>query len=227
MSKKMMLLATALTALAFAALPAVASAGTPETHCSGSPSPTCEIEISGGAAELTRTANALKIQCSSMTGTGVMSTTGGSIALTFHGCKESLFKTTCSTSSTSAPGTIVVTNLPYDNIYTTDNKTSPGVLVTPTASTSHFASFTCINGSHTVSGNGVIGSLSAPKCGEAAASLTLGFTQASQGHQTHKQITGTGTIYDLEEGGSTAAQVGSGTVKVTGGTPGSISVTCP
>jgi hypothetical protein len=224
MSKKMMLLATALTALAFAALPAVASAGTPETHCPGG-SPTCNISIaSSTSSELSRTANSQGIACSSFSGSGVMGTTGGSMALTFHGCKETLFKSSCGTSA-AGTGTIIFTSLPYDNIYTTDNKTSPGMLVTPAAGSSHFTSFKCLDGTHTVSGNGLIGSLSAPACGGSSASLTLSFTQASKGHQTHKQITGTGTVFDLEESGSTAAQSGTGTVQATGG--GEFTITCP
>jgi hypothetical protein len=223
MSKKMMLLATALAALAFAALPAVASAGTPETHCPGGVA-SCNITITGGKAELSKTSTSLKVICSSSSGSGVMGTKGGSIALTFHGCGDNLFGLPC-TSSGSSSGTIKTTTLPYDNIYTTDNKSTPGVLITPAAGSSHFASFSCAAGLNVVSGNGVIGSLSTPGCGGSAASLTLGFTQSSNGHQTHKQVTGTGTIFDLTSESSTAAQVGSGTVSVVGG--GNVSVTCP
>jgi hypothetical protein len=222
MSKTTMLLATALTALAFAALPALASAGTPETHCpEGAAS--CTIQIVGGAANLTRTANSLKVECSTMTGTGTMGTTGGSITLTFHGCTDSLIKGPCGTSS-SGTGTILTTILPYDNIYTTDNKTSPGLLLTPSAGTSHITTVKCLDGHHTLTGNGFIGSINAPACGNSAGSLTVGFTQSSPGHQTHKQVTGTGTVFDLEEGGSTAALVASFTVKAANG--GSISLTC-
>jgi hypothetical protein len=224
MNKKMMLLATALTALAFAALPAVASAGTPETHCPGG-SASCAIEISGGISEWTRTSNSLHIECTGLAGTGTMGTTGGTIVLSFSGCKEEFFGK-CGTVS-SGSGVITTTTLPYDNVYTADNKTSPGVLITPAAGTSHLMTFKCGDGTHVVSGNGLIGSLSAPFCGSSAATLGLSFSQSSKGHQTHRQITGTGAIFDLTDNFSlsTFGTNTAPTVKVAGG--GSISLTCP
>lgn len=71
MSKKMMLLATALAALASAALPAMASAGEPEVECSGV---ACgAFIVSGGATELARAAGG-NIGCASVTGTGSYTT---------------------------------------------------------------------------------------------------------------------------------------------------------
>src|SRR5690242_16396911 len=208
----------------------MASAGTPQTHCPSVSGSTCSFEgTTSTLVQLTITASSsLKVTCSQTTTTGTMGTTGGSVRFLFHECKEDLFGTKCTTAGQSTEGTITTTLLPYDNIYTTANKTSPGVLVTPAAGTSHFASFSCSGtGAITVSGNGVIGSLSAPACGGTAAAVTLGFTQSVSGHQTHKQITGTGTIFDLTSnsllGPSTAAQVGTGSASIVGG---SVTLTC-
>lgn len=220
----MMLLATALTALAFAALPAMASAGTPQIHCPGTSGTHCEFSgTTSSKVELTKTSTSLAVHCSQTTVSGTITTSEGTVRFQFHNCTDNLFGLPCTTSGQSS-GTITTTLLPYDNIYTTDNNTSPGVLVTPATGSSHFASFTCANGANVVSGNGVIGSLSSPACGAESASLTLGFTASSKGHQTHKQITNTGTIYDLTSEGLTASQVGSGTVTIVGG--GNFSVTC-
>ena len=233
MSKKMMLLATALAALAFAALPAVASAGTPQTHCPTVSGSTCTFEgTSSSVVHLTVTiSSALSVTCTQTTTTGTMGTSGGSAQFVFHGCFESLFGTSCTTAGQST-GTIVTTLLPYDNIYPTDNdKSKPGVLITPNSSISpnHFASFSCPgSGSITVSGNGVIGTLTKPVCGATGPEITLDFEQSVSGHQKHKQITGTGTIFDLTSstpfGPSTAAQIAEGSAKIAGG--GSVTVTC-
>lgn len=223
MGKKMLLLATARTALAFAALPAAASAGTPETHCPGGAA-SCNIEFTGGMAELTETnVNNTKVICSSSTGSGVMGTSGGTITLTFHGCTEVLLHFKCS-SAGQAEGTVKLTTLPYDNIYTTDNKSSPGFLITPTLGTSHYGSSGCWKGG-SLSGNGLIVSLTGVGCGESRFSLTLASAQSSKGHPVHKQVTGTGVIYDLTSGGNTSSFDALVGFKATGG--GSISLTCP
>lgn len=225
MSKKMMLLATALTALAFAALPAVASAGEPQTHCGPSGSG-CVISIhSSNPAELSKTGTSLKIICSTTTGAGEVGTTTGSIELTFHECTDNLFHLPCTTSGQSSK-TITTEPLTYHNIYPTKDKTKPGVLITPNATSGSFAHFSCADGTHRVTGSGVIGTMTSPEpaCNSNGASITLKFEQSVNGHQKHKQITGTGAIYDLHEGSTTAAQVGTGTITPTSG---SISVTCP
>ncbi|HYH53191.1 MAG TPA: hypothetical protein VD761_03590 [Solirubrobacterales bacterium] len=222
MKQKLMLLATgALTALAFAALPAAASAGTPEVHCPNGAA-SCAISIAGGHSELTKTNSFVKVTCTSTTGTGSLNTTGGTIQLTFHGCKESVFGTSCTTAGQSS-GTIKTTVLPVDNRYVTAGKTAPGVLITPASGSSHFATFNCIDGTHVVTGNGVMGILTTG-CASPQAALKLKFSQSSAGHQLHKQVTGSGTIFDLHEGANTAAMVAEGSVTPTGG--GSFTVTC-
>jgi hypothetical protein len=205
MNKKMMLLALAAVSAAMFALPAVASAGAPEVECGGV---VCgNFTAHGGTGTLAST-NGLAVECTGNTAEGKYETkTTGSIKLVFTGCRDEIFNVPCSNTATS--GKIETTVLSFHSIYTTDNKTTPGTLVTPNGT--HFATFTC-GFKFEVTGNGIIGSLTSPACGKASKSYTLSFTQASKGHQTHKQITGTGTIYDLNTNGSTSSQVSVGTV---------------
>jgi len=221
MSKKMMLLATALTALAFAALPAVASAGTPEVHCPNGASE-CTITITGGHGELTKTGGFASVTCTSTTGSGKLGTTTGTMSLLFHGCKDTVFGASCTTSGLTS-GTIETTALTFHTTYLTAGKTVPGVLITPNEVTKVFAHFSCIDGNHTVEGNGIMGRLESG-CTSPQATLNIQFEQSQAGHPLHKQITGTGTIYDLTDGGATAAMKATGSVTATGG--GSFTVTC-
>jgi hypothetical protein len=213
--KKLMLLALAVVSAAMFALPAVAAAGSPETDCPGGAA-TCSFTSSGGASSLT-TANGTTVNCTSNTGSGsYTSKTGGTIGLTFNGCKESVFGTSCGTS-----GVIKTNTAPFDNVYTADNKTSPGVLVTQPAGGT-FANFSCGGGLLTVNVTGnVVGSLESPSCGSEAELWPLNFTQSAHGNQTLKQVTATGTSFDLVShlnvgGTQTSAMVATGTVKFSG-----------
>lgn len=206
MSKKMMLLATALAALAFAALPAVASAGEPEVECNNT---ACgAFTIAGGPAELARAAGP-KINCGSVTGTGSYTTkTTGTIKLTFHTCKESIFSTSCGTS-----GTITTNELTFHNIYLTDSKTTPGVLITGVNVT-----FTCPSVfTHVAVTGDVIGHLESACTKHPGNPLLLNFEKTTNGNQKYKHITGTGTTYDLDssvngDAFGTASQTGTGKV---------------
>jgi hypothetical protein len=189
--KKLVLLALAVVSAAMFALPAVAAAGEPETDCPGGAA-TCSFTTSGEALTWT-TANGTTINCTSSTGTGsYTSKTTGTIGLTYSGCKESVFGTSCGTS-----GVIKTSTAVFHNVYTADNKTSPGLLITqPAAGT--FASFSCGGGLLTVSVTGnVIGSLESPGCGSEAELWPLNFTESAHGNQTLKQVTGTGSAFDL------------------------------
>lgn len=207
MSKKLMLLAAgALTALAFAALPAVASAGSPEVECSGV---ACgAFTVSGGAAELAKTSGP-KVNCTSVTGSGnYTSKTGGSIKLVFHGCTESAFGSSC-----GSGGTITTNTMTFDNTYLTDNKTTPGVLVTGANVT-----FTCFGGLvHNQVTGSVMGHLETGCTQHPGNPLLLNFEKVTDGHQKYMQVTGTGTKFDLDSslnGGAfeTASQTGTGKV---------------
>jgi hypothetical protein len=217
MKNKMMLLALGLLALVSAALPAVASAGEPVVDAKAlTEGKSLSFTSAGTHAEL-RAENEPTITCTGNSGTGKYTTSKtGEIALTFTGCKDLTFGSTC-TSSGQAPGTIVTGTSVFHNVYLTDAKTTPGVLVTPPSS-GVFASFTCGGFfSSSVGGNGIIGHLSSPKCGETKTTATLSFT-ATTFNQTYKQVTATGTSYSLTNttafGGTAkpAAEVAEGTV---------------
>jgi len=223
MSKKLMVLAAgALAALAFTALPSIASAGEFEHHCTttGGVAQPCTLTIEGGAAELVNTAGE-GISCTSVTGTGSASTTGttGAALLTFKGCRENItiFKFTCT--STGTAGEIKTNELVSHNIYIDPSKTTPGLLLTGVNVTFNCAGFA----KKTVTGN-VIGHLTSPNCSSAVTSMGISFEKSSNGNQKYKQVTTTGTIFDLisnndTEGGVylTSSQAGTGTIKTAAG----------
>jgi len=190
MNKKMLMLALTAISAALFALPAVASAGAPEVDLSKGG----HFTVAGGHSELKTVGNKVTT-CTSTTGTGEwLNKTTGSLQLTFHGCKELTLGTTCKTTSGD---TITADNLTFHTIYTTDNKTSPGILITP-PNGAPFATFTCAGGliHIVVTGNGIIGSITQPPCGGTSNTATLNFSQTN-GVQQHRQITGTGGLFTL------------------------------
>lgn len=225
MKNKMMLLALGLLALVFAAMPAVASAGAWEIDSKSLP---LTFKTAGEHSEL-RATNEPTITCTSNHGSGeYTSKTTGNFELTFTGCTGNLglLHPECHTSG-QASGVITTAKSEFHNIYLTDGKTTPGILVTPPTS-GVFATIICAGFSNIeVKGNGVVGDLESPKCGASSTTGTLNFT-ATGAVQTYKQNTATGTLYNLtsttEGGGSAveAAEVAKGTA-----TYGeSVTVTC-
>jgi hypothetical protein len=216
MKNKMMLLALAAVSAAMFALPAVASAGEPVIDPGSGKFP-LKFTSAGGHSEL-RAANEPAITCTSNSGAGQYNTgTTGEISLTFHGCNTSFFGFPLSCNSAGQPsGTIKTGTSVFHNAYLTDSKTTPGVLVTPPTG-GVFTTIICGGFANIeVKGNGILGHLTAPKCGETSKTATLDFT-ATGSSQTYKQVTATGTVFDLTsvtEGGSTvtAAEVAEGTV---------------
>jgi hypothetical protein len=201
----MMLLALAAVSAAMFSLPAAASAGAPEIECG---TVACGAFTAHGNTGTLASTNGLAVECTASTATGnYASKTIATIKFTFTGCRDEIFNVPCSNTATS--GKVETTTVEIRNIYTTDNKTTPGILIRPDVV--HFATFTC-GFKFEVTGNGIIGSLTSPTCGKSATSYTLSFSQASKGHQTHKQITGTGTIFDLSTNGNTSSMSGTGTV---------------
>jgi hypothetical protein len=210
MSKKIMLLALAAVSVLVYALPSAASAADIPLHLN--PSPVGSKTVDGiGEAKLSTTSG-LTVTCNSWSGSATFETGGttGSLDLTFSGdCRENIFGTTC-TSSGQPSGTIKTTTLPF-HLNTLANS-KPGVLVTPSTGTTHFATFTCGFITTKVEGNGVIGTITSPECGKSSTSATISFKATSHGQQEHKKIAGTETIYDLNSGGNTAAQEAHGTI---------------
>jgi hypothetical protein len=226
MSKKLMLLAAgALTALAFAALPAVASAGEWKMDCPENKE-TCSFSSSGGHAEL-RALNEPTITCTANTGGGTIAKGGltGTFEITFTGCKATLFFTfECHTSGATS-GVIKVASSTSHNVYLEDNKTKPGILVTPATTTIICGSFSSIE----VTGS-VIGEVTGT-CNQKANSFPVDFAADPKNANTQKweTITNTGpTTYDLNAATEsdhvhhTAVQVATGTIKFAGAGEGQI-----
>jgi hypothetical protein len=206
MKNKMMLLALGLLALVFAAMPAVASAGSPEIDSASlNLGKSLSFTSSGGTSEL-KANNEPTVTCTSNHGSGrYTSKTTGELTLTFTGC-TSLFGLECH-SAGQANGIIVTATSVFHNVYLTDAKTTPGVLVTqPTSSA--YTTFACAGFGPTVTVRGnVIGHLTSPKCGATSSTGTLSFT-ATNGVQTYRQSTATGTVYNLTyETGTSGTQV--------------------
>jgi len=190
MKNKMMLLAAAaVAALAFAALPALASAN-PTIDLSGSG----HFTASGGAAHL-RTAST-SVNCTSTTGTGdFTSSTGGNVQFLFHGCTESVFGTACTTSGQPS-GTIQTESQPFE-LVTAKGSGDPATLITPAAN-GRFASFSCFGGfiNIVVTGNGVIGAITAPGYNESSPTFTLDLN-AIGAAQEITEIEGSATKFGL------------------------------
>jgi hypothetical protein len=228
MKHKMILLALAAVSAVMFAVPAVASAGEWEIDSGKLP---LSFTASGGEATLTQEGVATKVICTANTGSGkyASKTTGEQLTLTFPGCKENVVNTSCTTADQTA-GTIKTTDLTFHNIMiaSTAQKAggTPGILVTPNAG--HFASFTCDFGfmSVEVTGNGIIGDISAPKCSESTKTATLTFESSATGVQKYTQVTTEGIKFDLDakENGTsrTASEDASGTLSF----PETVSMTC-
>jgi hypothetical protein len=192
--KKMMLLALAVSA-SLLALPALAAA-TP-AHMK----PTANFTVSGLNSVLKTTAGGVT-NGKSVTGNGSFeNTTTGTVNLTFHGVQSENPVTNCASTGQghaliAGGGTVTTTNpLPFHLIMVETNK--PGILLTPNAQTGIFAHFACAGGlvNVTVTGNGIIGTITSPECGKASNTAKLKFESSSPGHQKHRLWTG--TSYDL------------------------------
>jgi hypothetical protein len=183
MSKKMMLLALAVAALF--ALPSAASAQ--EIHLKG----VTTFTGSGGAGFLAA-ANEPKISCTATkSASGSFdsgSTTTGTTNLIFSGCTAEFLgiKGNC---STSGDATGIITSSGTFHLITTSTS-KPGILVTPVTTTIICIGFSRVE----VTGKGVIGTITSPKCTETSKSMTLAFEAEGS---TQKHLSYTGTNYDL------------------------------
>lgn len=185
MNKKIILLAFAAISAAAFALPAAASAN-PALHINGTPT----FTISGGSFTLTRADNN-NITCTSSTGSGsFVTTTTGKVTTTLHGCKSTALGIHCS--GTGQPtGTVVSTEQEFHLVtklggfFTAFQKTFPG---------NHLISMNCAGLPVTVSGAGVMGSITSPACGASSTTMGVSFNSASAGTQDVTSFTG--TTYD-------------------------------
>lgn len=196
MSKKMMLLALSAVAAALFALPAVASA-TP-AHISAAEN----FTVTKGAVSalgLLETTGGEKVECAGgVSGTGTFeNTTTGTITLEFSGCANAC-QSSAAEGGTPVANQIRTTALPFHLI--TGSTTNAAILITPNAATGVFAHFNCAFGfvQRTVKGNGVIGTITSPNCGAAAAKTGVVKFEQTAGVQKH--TTYTGVTYGLTSG---------------------------
>jgi len=202
----------ATVAMALAALPAAASAGEPEIHCGGA---VCGAFTTTSGATALSVANGTTINCTSTTGAGQYTTKKtGTVALMYHGCFTPTFFNTACTSPGQPVGTIKTNSSVFHNIYESVGKTTPGILTTAPAIP---LTFTCGGFVHVEVTGSIIGDLESPGCGGSSKELKLSLAATAHGQQQYKQVTTTGTIFDLDvklNGGAaqTAAVTGTGTM---------------
>jgi hypothetical protein len=190
--RKAMLLMLAAVSTAMLSLPAVAPAGVWHTAQNPSAEKPLNFTVLGGA-NLWTTPGGLSFPCESMTGAGAYtSKTTGTLTLTFHGCHFAIGQF-CGTTGQPA-GTVKTTELVVHNI-TSGHK--PAILITPNATTGFFTHSNCPF-LETIKGNGIIGTVISPECGQSSKTATLSFSSTSPGVQADRTITTSGTEYTLE-----------------------------
>jgi hypothetical protein len=221
-SRRSAVLGFALLALIATAAPS-ALAVTPEVDGGGT-------NVSAHSAGSTMTMNGEPtITCATGFGSGkrISSTTGeGELLMT--GCHTFVFgfKVNC-TSEGKPGGQIVVQNSVTHLVYLDENHTKVGALATPPAS-GVFTKFTCAGISTIeVKGNGVLGEVTSPKCGQTSTSATV-VARATGSTQEYRQIEETGTFYELKAATSGGEFKSAGTNwTVTGKSVEAGTLTCP
>jgi hypothetical protein len=182
MSKKIMLLAIAVTSVAMFALPVAASAQ--EIHLEGVKSFTGTAGPGTLAAEGEPT-----ITCESGDIEGTIETGGttGTISLDFTGCHTTVFGFTakCRTTGSALDNTIKTSGTAHMVL----TPIFPKILVTPATTT-----IICAGISNTVVHGNVIGTITSPKCGGESKEMT---TQFSATGSVQNDMEYTGVNYDL------------------------------
>jgi hypothetical protein len=222
MSKKVMMLALTAVSAAIFALPAEASAGSwhLEKSAGGPTGPV--LAITGGAPIFTTAGGFITIKGTAVSGNAVFttgSTTTGTITAESAGVKGGLKFTgvtsnlTLCNSPGQPAGTVLTTPLAF-HLEKIETET-PGILITPAGSpATHFADFAC--GSTTIAkGNGILGDVT-NKCSEETERGTTVFqTTGVNGQQKYKQVTTTGTIFDLETTNQSGGAIGTWAIEMT------------
>jgi len=126
------------------------------------------------------------------------SNTTGEINIDYTHCHTKYLEADCRTTGAPLSYTIQVTNIRFETVYTTESKTSSGLLLTlPSSLFVPAIKITCGTGTYELKGS-VMGAFTAPNCMESRKTATLAFT-ATGNVQNQMQITGAGTYYDLQE----------------------------
>jgi len=191
MSKKIILLALAAAGVAAFALPATATAVEEDVPLHMVPKPEGEKKIDVEGVETWTTAFG-SFACSKSEAVALFTTsTTGVFEQVFTGCTNMGALGTC-TSFGQPPGVIKTERLQFQLVTVEDSvthATGPGILITTNAGT--FATFNCSGGKEVIGGNGLIGTITKPKCGESSNEPTIEFSSSSTGVQTHKTVVGT------------------------------------
>jgi hypothetical protein len=195
MAKKAKLLGLAVVSAAMLAVPAFASAQTAHIDVAEN------FTITGGGYTLSETGG-LTVTGTSISGSGTFTnTTTGTMTLKFTGVTESIFGTKCGSTAqghTESSGVVTTTELTFHLIMLGTNK--EGILITPNAATGVFYHTRCLGIEKTMTGSGLIGTITSPGCGVASKTATVSFRKSSNGHQEHKLYTG--VTYDLHTNSS-------------------------
>jgi hypothetical protein len=208
------LAAGALAILALAAYPTVASAGEFTADCSSGA--TCSGTIAGSAAAISNSAGET-ISCTSISGSASL-TSGTStitVSLVAHGCRETItfFKFSCNTVGQPS-GTISTGPLVGHSVYVESDRSITGIVITNVNVT-----FTCAGfADKTITGNILAGTPN-PQCGVFKSSVSGTLETTAHGTQQYKQVTTTGTVFDLisnnDSGGSYLTSALKGSLSVT------------
>jgi hypothetical protein len=172
-------------------LPAAATAGEPKIDPANGAFPV-PLVAAGGTLELRY--SGVKITCTNYKASGKFtSATTGNIETSFENCTiPGPENVSCNTVGLPS-GTITFSESVFHLVYLTDSKLVPGVLITPPAS-GVFASSSCTG---EIKGTGYMGRLESPGCGGKSSSFAFTYELDAEGRQKYRQITGTGSSYNL------------------------------
>jgi hypothetical protein len=235
MTKKIMLLAMAAVSAAMLALPGTALAveeDIPLHLLNPTPASAVIDDVNAVNPTLT-TVGGTKIECGTFSGNATFEAGGttGHMELTFGSatepCTSSGLK--CNSNPTNVgAGIITTTELPFHlvTLEPSAGVVKPGVLVTPNADGS-FAHIECAGGlvKFTVTGNGVLGTITEPPCGSSGNMATVKFTTSGNGVQADKKVAGTAVEYTLKKGTENAGQTAEGTLTMKDSSGNSVSPT--
>jgi len=191
MKKKTMLFASAaLAALFVAALPIAAYAGEFTADCGTGP--TCTGTVEGTGNFVFSDSQGLIWFCPSFIGT--MSFTSGSstgsLQLQLQGCVDPYFQFKCNGNGVATSNSMVT-----HNVYLEANHSTPGLLITGASLT-----ISCVSplGARTFTGD-VVSHIENPDCNASKTNHTFALERTSVGQQKYRQVTTTGSIFDLME----------------------------
>jgi hypothetical protein len=222
MSKKIMVLTLSMVCAAMFALPAAVSASL--SHISNG-TETFTLSGKDHPAQLSSTSGTT-ISCTEVGGSGKFeTTTTGTVQLTFGPtCTTILFGVTdhCQSLAQGAPhnfatstGIVRSTTLPFHLV--TEDSGHQAILLTPNASGA-FAHWECEtifgNIEFTITGNGLLGEITTPACGNRGKTMTIDFISPAHGLQALTKVTG--VTYNLKKGEEVAAQTGEATITFAG-----------